>query len=851
MRNIQLFNITPLIPLELQFLETLSRNLWWAWNPDAFGLFRRIDPLLWKEVRFSPLEFLNRVAQERLAELVSDDAFLSHLNEVRERFEKEVLIPSSSSEISVPGKCIAYFSLEYGIAGSIRLYSGGLGILAGDHLKSSSDLGLPLIGVGLLYRQGYFQQHLNNDGWQQESYPEIELHNTPVTRVCGPDNKEKTISIPLPDGILQAAVWRLDVGRVPLYLLDTNIHANPPAFRQITGQLYGGDRKMRIRQEILLGIGGFNALVELGYDPAVCHMNEGHAAFLSLARTSYLTKRKGVDKQAAEEIVTRTNVFTTHTPVPAGNEAFPLDLLKTHIDALQDEISMTTEEVTRLGVGPGDNPHHELSMTILGLRLSQHTNGVSKLHGVVERKMWQHLWPEYQEDEVPISHITNGIHLNSWLSNEHVALFDRYLGNEWRETPSDEEVLSRILKIPDDDLWRTHEVARTALIRNVRMLLERQYGARNATVAEISKMRSALDQRALTIGFARRFATYKRATLLLRDPDRFEALLKNEDRPVQFIFAGKAHPADNSGKALIQQIIHFAERLNLRKQIVFLEDYDMYIARYMVSGVDVWINTPRRPQEASGTSGMKAAANGCLNVSVLDGWWDEAYTPERGWAIGRGEDYTDHEYQDTVESQALYNIIENEVIPCFYDRSASDLPDKWILMMKHAMRMVFQSFTSYRMVNEYNTRFYKPAIETYASLLKDGGMVANKLVNQRTKLNSLWKDVKIEQPVIDRDISRLHVGDKFKVTSKVFPGKLNPEEIDVQIYYGPVDSRNTIIKSMTKKMTLQEQRPEYCLFNAEITCSMPGRYGLTTRVTPSGDIWKHVIPGFVAWANGS
>ncbi len=537
MRNIKLFNVSASIPRQLRFLETLSRNLWWSWNAEAISLFRRIDPQLWQEVRFSPMEFLSKVGQNRFKELVSDNAFLTHLKQVEDLFERDVRMPGKSAEPN--GHCIAYFSLEYGLAASVRLYSGGLGILAGDHLKSASDLGLPLIAVGLLYRQGYFQQQLNSDGWQQENYPEIELHNTPVTKLYDANNNEIIITVNLPEGPLHATVWRLDTGRIPLFLLDTNIHANPPEFRKITGQLYGGDRKMRIQQEVLLGIGGFKALIELGYDPAAVSYTEGHAAFLSLARISYLNKQKGLSKESAQEVVTRTNVFTTHTPVPAGNEAFPLDLLKPHLEALKDDIVNTPEEIISWGIAPNSSNSHELSMTILGLRLSQHSNGVSELHGVVERKMWHHLWPLHQEEEVPISHITNGVHLCTWLSSEHFALFDKYLGKEWREDPADERVLARIMKIPDEELWRTHEVSRTALIRNIRETLERQFRMRNASLAEMAKMRSVLDQRTLTLGFARRFATYKRATLLLRDPARFEALLRNDERPVQLFLQVK------------------------------------------------------------------------------------------------------------------------------------------------------------------------------------------------------------------------------------------------------------------------------------------------------------------------
>jgi starch phosphorylase len=846
--KIEVFNVAPSIPAELAFLETLARNLWWCWHSDAIELFRRINPQLWRDVGHNPLTFLSRVPQKRLELLCKDESFLRHLQRVKDAFEADMALADPARRTRT---CIAYFSLEYGIHESIKVYAGGLGVLAGDHVKSASDMGLPMVAIGLLYRQGYFQQYLSQDGWQQEHYPENEMHFQPLRKALDANNQHVHVSVRLPEGVVNAAVWRLDVGRVPFYLLDANIPENPAALQSITMQLYGGDHHMRIHQELLLGIGGYRALLALGYEPQVCHINEGHAAFLNLARIEHLMKHKGIDLDTAMEIVPRSNVFTTHTPVPAGNECFHLDVLKPHLDALKDDVGISPETVISWGQPDDGRNRHELSMTVFGLRMAHFTNGVSRLHGEVARKMWSYLWTARPEDEVPIRHITNGIHVPSWLSPDNATLFDRYLGPSWHQNPSAREMLTNIGQIPDEELWRAHELGRSRLIRAARELLEKQLRVRNGTRAEISQAKSVLDHDALTIGFARRFATYKRATLLLKDPERLAALLNNDERPVQLIFAGKAHPADNHGKDFIRQIIQFTRKAELRRHIIFLENYDLQVARRLVQGVDIWLNTPRRPMEASGTSGMKVCVNGGIHLSVLDGWWDEGYNRNCGWAIGAGEEYADADYQDAVEGQALYNLLENEVIPCFYDRPQGDLPHAWINMMKASIKMAMESFTSHRMVSEYYTRFYKPAMANYDRLLQESASAAKALVQQRRRLKALWQQVHTTRAVSDRDISVLHVGDRFSVTCSVHLGELKPSEVDVEVYYGPVDSHNRITESHVDTMQMvQEKGHGHYVYSHEIQCRKTGRYGFTTRVTPQGAEWKHVMPGFVTWADG-
>jgi glycogen phosphorylase len=848
MKNVQLFNVAPAIPEELQFLETLSRNLWWCWDADATELFRRLNPHIWKQVGYNPLKLLAQVTQKRLAALVDDEAFVTHMRRVEDRFNK-LCIENKHADAS---QSVAYFSLEFGIHETVRIYSGGLGALAGDHLKAASDLGVPLVAMGLLYRQGYFQQYLNREGLQQEHYPESEVQYLPVDKALDREGNEVIVSIPLPQGELKATVWCLNIGRIPLLLLDTNIPENRHEFRHITAQLYGGDTLNRLRQELLLGIGGFRALIALGYEPAVCHMNEGHAAFLSMARIEHLMKDKGLSLKQATEVVPRCSVFTTHTPVAAGNETFKTELLRPHLDAVEAETGLSAKDFIRLAQAPGSPHEEEASMTVLGMRMAKYANGVSKLHGEVARQMWSYLWPGRAQDEIPIGHVTNGVHVPTWLSSQNVVLFDRYIGPSWRNHPGAKTTLDAISQIPDEELWRAHEIGRSRLIRAARELAEKQYRARNASQSEISQAKSILDHDALTVGFARRFATYKRGALLLHDVERFEALLTNEDRPIQFLFAGKAHPADAHGKAIIQRLVHFARKSNVRRHIVFLENYDIGMARRLVQGVDVWLNTPRRPEEASGTSGMKAAANGGINASVLDGWWCEGYTPDTGWAIGDGEVYQDTEYQDAVEAQALYNLLENEIIPTFYDREGGDMPSQWIKMMKHSIRMGLQTFTSHRMVAEYNELYYKAAADSYGSLLSNSGSEAEALVKQHARLDKLWSKVSVSTPHYAVEPGKLHVGDTFNITTEVHLGELTPAEVDVEVYYGPVNSELHICDSHVAVIPEGEDigGGNY-RYQHRLECKRTGRYAFTTRITPRGKQWSHVMPGFITWADES
>ncbi len=849
MSYLQTFQVFPNIPEPLLFIEELSRNLWWCWHLDAVELFRRINPRLWNSSGRNPIIFSSLIPQERLEDLARDESFLAHLKRVKETFERQVKEPIDYSNSPYGGKnAIAYFSMEFGIHESLPLFAGGLGILAGDHLKAASDLALPMIGIGLMYRRGYFHQFLNQEGWQQEEYPETDIYHLPVERVKDADGNEIYITISGPAGDIRAMVWKIMIGRIPLLLLDTNLMENSPEVRDITARLYAADPKTRLAQEVLLGIGGMRALEAMKIYPRLCHMNEGHCAFAALEHLAQIISTYKVDLNVAREIAVRTTVFTTHTPVAAGHDEFPADLVKSYLEPLKDRLNTDADEILSWGQPKGAGGDSDLSMFVLGLRMAQYCNGVSKLHGNTAKRMWAHVWPGKPVNEIPIRHITNGVHIPSWISVVNSLLFERYLGPEWYMKTKNAQVIKRIDDIYDEELWRAHEISRSRLIRVCRTLMIKQYGRRNASMAMMKEAETVLDQDVLTIGFARRFAAYKRADLLLHDRDRLEAILSSTEHPVQFIFAGKAHPKDNEGKELIKRLIQYGSTPEIRHKIVFLEDYDINIARHLVQGADIWLNTPRRPYEACGTSGIKAAANGVLNVSILDGWWCEGYANERGWRIGNGEEYEDWEYQDMVESQALYNLLENDVIPCFYERKNGNIPERWLKKMKSSMKMAMRDFCSHKMVKKYERLFYLPAAGRLNELIADEAKEAKHLNALQGRLYTHWGTILVSRPVRDNE-GPFRVGESFHVTTEVSMGDLLPEEIEVELYYGNLKSTNTLEAGHLKKMTVEKELGDgHYTYGCFLSCDVAGRYGFTARVTPHGDDMIKNTPGFLTWA---
>lgn len=847
--KIRSFNVIPHLPAQLKPLDEMSRNLWFSWHWSAVKLFIGLNPEQWEKSYQNPVWMLGTLHLSELERVGADPIFLKNLDGVYNRFKQYLARPTwFNQKYTQEGQVqVAYFSCEFGIEECLPIYSGGLGLLSGDHLKSSSDLGIPLVAVGLRYQQGYFRQTLSHDGWQQEHYPDNDWYNMPVSIVKGKNGKPLKIHVDLATDHIAVQIWRVDVGRTPLFLLDTNLPENPPHQRAVTDRLYGGDRDMRIRQEIVLGIGGVRALNAMGFAPTVFHMNEGHSAFLALERIRTLMTERKLTLDEAWEIVWASNVFTTHTPVPAGNERFDPGLVRHYFGRFADEIGLSWNDFAALG-NDSPRPGGEFNMTILAIKMAAFCNGVAKLHGVVSRRMWNVLWPELPEAEVPISSITNGVHVRSWISHEMRELVETHLGGGFLEELNHQSEWDQILDIPDDDLWSVKERRRAKLVEFVRKRIKTQMTRRGSDMTELRRADQLLCPRTLTIGFARRFATYKRGDLIFREPDRLARILSDPERPVQIIFAGKAHPQDIPGKEFIKTISHFVrndERFIGR--IVFVDDYDILVARYLLQGVDVWLNNPRRPLEASGTSGMKAVVNGGLNLSFLDGWWDEAYTPECGWAVSEPEKYSDENEQDRVAAQALYNLLERDITHLFYDRDSHGLPRKWTAMMKNSMAKLGAVFNTHRMVSEYTERFYLPAHRAGSKLDSQAARNAKTLASWRKRVTAAWPDVSVstDDGRFDREVK---AGDRVPVTVTARLGTLGPSEVSVEIYHGEVDGRGEIIDGEIAAMNHAGTADADHLFKTEIVCRRSGRYGFAARILPRHPDMAHPFtPYLLKW----
>lgn len=844
------YNVVPNIPPQLETLRRLGYNFCFSWKSEIRDLFQRIDPRLWEDCKHNPVLMLGLVSQERLDELSRDQGFLAQLERVSQDFDRYISQPRIQAMDYCPEVPfqVAYFSAEFGLAECMPIYSGGLGVLSGDHVKSASDLNMPVVGVGLLYQEGYFSQYLSADGWQMETYSVNDFENMPVTLVPDQKGRPLRVSVDFKGQPVQILIWRINVGRVPLYMLDTNTGDNPPEIRRTTGQLYGGDREMRLRQEIVLGIGGVRALKALGIEPTVIHMNEGHSAFSALERINILRKERGLSFDAAREIILASTAFTTHTPVQAGNDVFDPELVRAYFEQYAKELGINFKVLLGYGRLDPRNEAEPFGMSTLALRLSAHANGVSQLHGHVSRAMWQKVWHHHPVEDVPIDHITNGIHVPTWISRDMAALFDRYLGLDWAEDPDNERVWEQVERIPDTELWRTHERCREHLVGFTRRRLAEQLKNRGASATEVQAASEVLSPEALTIGFARRFATYKRATLLFKNPDRLERIVNNPECPVQIVIGGKAHPQDNEGKAFIKAIIHLEREERFRRRIVFLEDYNIHVGHTLVSGSDLWLNTPRRPLEACGTSGMKALANGSLNLSVLDGWWDEGYHRDFGWALGHGEVYQDHEAQDGIESRDLYNLLEEEVVPLFYQRGRDGIPRGWVEKMRAGLRHLVPIFNSHRMVQEYVSRYYLPCSKRFNTLCHNDYTGAKDLAAWRQKLMTSWHEVSVEE-IAYSDGLEMPVGQEVEVVARVRLGALSPEDVTVDAYYGPLDQHGDFAERGTVLLEVADSTDEIYTFRGQIPCRKTGRFGYTVRVTPSQRrLENRFMMGLVTWA---
>ncbi|MEK0446156.1 MAG: hypothetical protein RLZZ399_1477 [Verrucomicrobiota bacterium] len=837
MQPIHTFNVVPKLPSVLEPLREIAYNLWWSWQPDARKLFREIDPVLWHQVNHSPLRMLQLSRQARLREIADDEDFVREMRSILERLRVYMAQSDSwgkkrqsSSALKGP---VAYFSAEFGFHESVPNYSGGLGILSGDHCKSASDLDIPFVAFTLLYRHGYFRQQISKDGVQESIQLNQNFSFLPLLEVPDQEGKPLHVTVSILGRSVRVKVWKLQVGRISLFLLDSDVVENTEEDRLITAQLYGGDEEMRIRQEIVLGIGGVHALHAMGIVPSVYHMNEGHAAFLSLELIRRQVQDHRLDFYSALQVVASGNIFTTHTPVPAGNDAFPFELMRKYFGDYPAKVGIDFETFMSFGQ-TRKNPLENFSMTILALRTSRHANGVSALHGQVSQGLWKDVWAGVPQHEVPITSITNGVHTRTWMAPEFATLYSKYLPG-WEERLTDLEFWRGVYDIPDEAIWSTHQALKLRLIEFVR---ERVRSQRERLGESPEKQRAAsrlLNPEVLTIGFARRFATYKRATLLFSDPERLMRLMNNPERPVQFVFAGKAHPKDEPGKRFIQEVYKFTRMPEFESRIVFLEDYDTYVGRRMYQGVDLWLNNPLRPLEASGTSGMKLPPNGGLNLSVLDGWWCEAFAQNQksGWAIGKEIDNGSVEFQNEVDVASLFHILETQVVPLFYAKPDGRLPLAWIQLMRESIRSITPVFNTHRMVREYTERLYEPAAQAHTVLASKGGEKAVALSRWKDAIRKDWSAVEVRDVRTEIAGSNVQVGDRIVVNATVHLGAVSPENVTVQAYYGE-ESNNRIVSPMTRDLELSSNLSGGCyVYRGFVEAKDSGSYGLSVRVIPT------------------
>lgn len=846
--------VNPNLPSALQPLVEIAYNLFWCFHEPAQEVFRLLDPVLWDRTGHSPVRMLVEITGDRWQALALDDKLVAQINQVRDDLRKHLAEPgwfASQSVAKTPGKSpflAAYFCAEFGLHESFQIYSGGLGLLAGDHLKSATALGLPLVGVGLLYRNGYFHQKLDAAGMQQELFPPLDAPRQPVKRVMDLETgRQLTVGIHLPGREVRCAVWRADIGSVRLYLLDTNLHENAPEDREITANLYLGDQNRRIQQELVLGIGGVRALNAIGEKATVFHLNEGHAAFLAVERIREIRERTGLNFDQAREAASASHVFTTHTPVPAGIDRFPAALMTHYFGSYCEHLGLDLEGFLALGRENVSDKAEAFSMAILAIRCCKFANGVSKLHGDVSRRMWRDIWPMTPQDDVPIGHVTNGVNTPTWVSPTMGTLFDKHMGTAWRTTPQSPASWSAVAKIPDADLWSARNTCREKFSVFCRTM---------AGYGRTGGMPGQIDPTLLTIGFARRFAGYKRGTLLLRDPERLARLLRGKEGSsvggVQLIISGKSHPGDGWGKDLIRDVVEFARSDKAAGRILFIEDYDIDVAREMVRGCDVWLNTPIRGLEASGTSGMKAAINGVLHASILDGWWDEGFTPDAGYKIADSGIYPNDapdEARENFESDALYNLIERELVPDFYQRT-SGVPTKWTSRMKSCIAKLAPEFSTNRMVAEYATNYYFPAHAAGSVLASNNYAPARELADHIDRYRKHWSSVRVKTTECAPGAGG---GDGFAVAASVRLGMLRPDEVHVQIYHGVLDAKGQIDHGASAPMTCKQPLPggdgsyHYAGVAKSLKHAAGTKYALFVRVLPGDARLVHpFVPGLVA-----
>ena len=839
-----LFNritVNPQLPKRIEKLGEISNNLWWSWNTEFLRLFQKIDMDLWEQCSKNPVKFLKQVSQERLEKASKDITFLKEYDKVAENFQDYMSSKNTWFSNKYPGNkkdLIAYFSAEYGLDQTIPIYSGGLGILSGDHLKSASDLGIPLVGVGLLYKNGYFNQKINGYGQQETEYNNIDLYDLPINPVKDDKGDDLTIYVKFPKRRLYLKVWQVNVGRVKLYLLDSDIPKNNGEDRDVTLRLYGGDQEMRIRQEVVLGMAGVSLLTKyLGLKPTVYHMNEGHSAFLTVEIIKDIIKEKQVSFDMAKDIASSKTVFTTHTPVPAGNDIFPIALVEKYFKDFWPRLGISREEFLKLGMKPGPDLDKGFNMGILALKIAGKKNGVSKLHGAVSRELFSDVWPNISADESPIGYVTNGIHTCTWLAPKLKELYNKYLIPYWQDNMHHDYVWEKIKNIPDDKLWSAHVERKRKLINLVKENTTERLRRSGYSYEEINEIVSKLNPDALTIGFARRFATYKRATLIFKDIERMTQIMNNSGKPIQLIFAGKAHPADKEGQDLIKYIHEVSMMPQFKGKIFLLENYNIAMSRYLVSGVDVWLNNPRRPMEASGTSGQKASVNGVINFSVLDGWWAEGYTQNNGWTIGTNAEYDSYEAQDMADSQSMYHTLEEKIIPTYYDRDRNGISKRWIEIMKNSIITTGGKYSTARMLVDYTNQLYIPLCNLTKKYYENIDNVAEYNAWKKDLMES-WKDIKITQENNNLDNITLDAGNNIEVGCEVELPNIDVNNVTVETYYGKILDNGVVENVKIIPMQLQESDEEHkrYYFTTKIELTTGGNYGYTFRVMPKHEM---------------
>lgn len=844
-------NVISALPEEFKRLNDIAYNLWWSWNPEAIDLYREIDLELWEKLGKNPVRFLQEVSQKKLQTKLDDKDYMTRLHSVVAAFDSYMSEKDTWFSINHPessGKRIAYFSAEYGLNEVLPIYSGGLGVLSGDHCKSASDLGLPFTAIGLFYKQGYFSQRINIEGWQETSFNNLNISQLPILPALNENGEQAEINITFAGRAVYAKVWKVQIGRINLYLMDTDVSKNNPSDRALTSRLYGGDHETRIQQEIFLGIGGIRVLDALDIHPTVYHMNEGHSSFMGLELIRKLINEKHLTFKEAKQIVANSAIFTTHTPVPAGNDTFPLYMMDKYFGDFWGQLGLSRYDFLELGLKKPEDQN--FNMTVLALTLAGRKNGVSQLHGAVSRDIFGDVWPGVPQDDVPITHVTNGIHTLTWLSPKIKELYDKYLVPDWKTRIYSGSTFEGIDNIPSEELWNTHVELKHKLIGFVRDRLKAQKLANGESMEAVRQVDSFLDPNALTIGFARRFATYKRANLIFRNLARIQNILNNPGKPLQIIFAGKAHPADGPAHEVIKNINDIAKQEGFYGKVILLENYNMTVARNLVQGVDIWMNNPRRPLEASGTSGQKVCINGVINFSILDGWWCEGYNGENGWVIGDETEFDNENSQDNIDSESIYDTLEEKIVPLFYRVNDKGIPEEWVRIMKNSIKSLSWNYSTDRMVKEYTERMYLPAMDGASKLLEDNCSAARSLSSFEEHMKNNWALVQLIADKNNNDLKdyKSNSGQEISLSVNAQLGAIDPANIKVELYYGTLED-GKITNAQAVEMNCSEKLADSLYrYSLNLRIEDGGEYAYTFRATPKhSDMINRFDMGLIRW----